>query len=109
MHSKLGRHEMYCLNRDIHFSDDREEGILEHESSVTGIFLPEPVGWAWTSPCFKDLQHWEQKGVVPPNLSSFSKKICMYGHIARKTTCPCLGRMVIPYNLERKRPSLRGS
>ena len=26
-------------------------------------------------PCFKDLQHLEQKGVVPPNLSSFGKKL----------------------------------
>ena len=25
-------------------------------------------------PCFKDLQHLEREGVVPPNLNSFSKK-----------------------------------
>ena len=31
-------------------------------------------------PCFKHLQHLEQEGVVPPNLSSFGKKIYIYGH-----------------------------
>ena len=31
-------------------------------------------------PCFKDLQHLEQEGLVPPNLSSFSKTNCIYGH-----------------------------
>ena len=40
------------------------------------IFLPDPVGWVWTfPPCFKDLQHLEQEGVVPPSLSSFGEKI----------------------------------
>ncbi len=30
--------------------------------------------------CFKQLQHLEQEGAVQPDLSSFGKKICMYGH-----------------------------
>ena len=38
------------------------------------IFLPDPVGWAWTSPSFKDLQHSEQEGVVPATLSNIGKK-----------------------------------
>ena len=33
------------------------------------------------SPCFKDLQDFEQEGKIPPNLSSFGKKkICIYAH-----------------------------
>ncbi len=30
--------------------------------------------------CFKQLQHLEQEGAVQPDLSSFGKKICIYGH-----------------------------
>ena len=33
-------------------------------------------------PCFKDLQHLEQEGMVSLNLSSFGKKICIYDHTA---------------------------
>ena len=37
-------------------------------------FLPDPVGLK-IPPCFKDLQHLEQEGVIPPNLGSFDKKM----------------------------------
>ena len=33
-------------------------------------------------PCFKDLQHSEQEGVFPPNLSNFGKRLYIYGHTA---------------------------
>ena len=53
------------------------------------IFLPYPVGWAWTpNPCFKDLQHLKQEGVVPPNLSSFGKTNCTYDHTGKDIVHP---------------------
>ncbi len=33
--------------------------------------------------CFKQLQHLEQEGAVQPDLSSFGKKNCMYGHTGK--------------------------
>ena len=40
--------------------------------------------------CFRDLQHLDHDGVVPPNLSSFGKKkTCMYGH-----TSACLNSFI---------------
>ena len=43
--------------------------------------------------CFKQLQHLEQEGAVQPDLSSFGKKKCIYGH-----TEPTDKRTNIPYH-----------
>ena len=47
------------------------------KSSVTrsGMFFYQIQLDGLGHPCFKDLQHLEQEGVFPPNLSSFCKKI----------------------------------
>ena len=45
--------------------------------------------------CFKQLQHLEQEGAVQPDLSSFGKKICIYGH----TGCKSLVSQQVQYKI----------
>ena len=63
------------------FRFPRANASLTREQALLWV---RDCGWMGLdiSPCFIDLQHLEQEGVVPPNLSIFGKKICIYGHTA---------------------------